>query len=521
MLRFIVAFLFLTVVGAPAARAQPAPAANTAAQIAEEKARADKAEHDLAIREAADQIENAQTEQAYNRFEIWTGVMMGGFSVLVTLLVIVFGFRTEKAAGVAARQEVANAKGQIDELLSEAKKATAAAVAAQSQAEATKVEVDELLKQSKAATTTAKANAEEAARHVEATRQSAAIIDGLKSGARDSNRDAPKLTPAQEEIVKEAASGTQDTPEAEWSVEEYKTRIGKARYLDKDWNETLRLAGLMAQNHGADDEAYAFARNAEGDALREFGRDRDAILAYDATTSRLGVTPKVELELLLMWAVFHKGMCLTNAGNPAKAEAQFRMLLPLCENINGIEDGNTLATRHELARAMLDQGRAEDAEAELQALLPLRERIEGLEAVGTIVTRHVLARAILDQGRSGEAEAGFRALLPLFERIDGVDHPGTMAARFLFAKAVLENGDAAGAKALLAGVAHQPVHTGWRERSSAELAFIRGKVADALGERAEADEWFEKAAAHYTAAYPVDHYYRRKFDAYLAARPGA
>ena len=157
MLRFIVAFLFLTIAAASVAQAPPAPAANMAAQIAEEKARADKAEHDLAIREAADQLEDAQTEQAYNRFEIWTGIMMGGFSVLVTLLVIMFGFRTEKAAAVAARQEVANAKAQIDALLAEAKKAAEAAVAAQTQAEATKAEVDELLKQSSVATTTARA----------------------------------------------------------------------------------------------------------------------------------------------------------------------------------------------------------------------------------------------------------------------------------------------------------------------------------------------------------------------------
>lgn len=521
MLRFIVAFLFLTVVGAPAAQAQPAPAANTAAQIAEEKARADKAEHDLAIREAADQLENAQTEQAYNRFEIWTGIMMGGFSVLVTLLVIVFGFRTEKAAGVAARQEIANAKGQIDALLAEAKKAAEAAVAAQAQAEAAKAEVDEQLRQSSAATTATRANAEEAARHLETTRRSAAIIDSLKPNSADSSPAARELTIEQAQIVKEAASGTQNIPEAEWSVEEFKTRIGKARYLDKDWEETFRLADLMARNHGDDDDAYAFARNAEGDALREIGRDRDAILAYDATSSRLGGNPKTEFKPLAIWAVFHKSLCLTNAGNPAEAEAHLRMLLPLCSEFYGAEDSNTLTARHELARAMLDQGRADDAEAELQALLPLRERVDGSENSVTLVTRHVLTRAILEQGRYKEAEAMFRVLLPLFERVDGARYPSTTAARCGFAKAVLANGDPAAAKALLTSTPHQPVNPGWHRRWSAELAFIHGRVADALDERAEADEWLEKAATHYAAVYPVDHHYRRQFDAYRAERPGA
>lgn len=521
MLRFIAAFLFLTIAAPPVAQAQPAPAVDMAAQIAQEKARADKAEQDLAIREAADQLENAQTEQAYNRFEIWTGIMMGGFSVLVTLLVIMFGFRTEKAAAVAARQEVANAKAQIDALLAETKKAADAAAAAQTQVEATKAEVDELLKQSTDATTTARANAEEAARHLETTRQSAAIIDGLKSDAAGGKHAEPKLTPAQEEIVKEAASGTAGTPEAEWSVEEFKTRIGKARYLDKDWAETFRLADLMARNHGADDEAYTFARNAEGDALLEIGRYRDAIFAYDAVASRLGEKPRAGLEPPMIWALHHKGFCLLCAGDATEAEAEFRALLPLCERIDGVEDINTLTTRHVLARSILDQGRAAEAEAEFRALLPLFERIEGGEHRSTLTARHELARATLDQGRAAEAEAGFRALLSLRERIDGIEDSNTLVTRFWFAAAVLENGDAAGAKALLAPIPHQPANSGWRERWSAELAFIRGKVADALGERAEADEWFEKAAAHYAVAYPADHHYRRKFDAYLAARPGA
>ena len=521
MLRFIVAFLFLTVVGAPAAQAQPAPAANTAAQIAEEKARADKAEHDLAIREAADQLENAQTEQAYNRFEIWTGIMMGGFSVLVTLLVIVFGFRTEKAAGVAARQEIANAKGQIDALLAEAKKAAEAAVAAQAQAEAAKAEVDEQLRQSSDATTATRANAEEAARHLETTRRSAAIIDSLKPNSADSSPAARELTIEQAQIVKEAASGTQNIPEAEWSVEEFKTRIGKARYLDKDWEETFRLADLMARNHGDDDDAYAFARNAEGDALREIGRDRDAILAYDAVISRLDKDPEAEAIQLAMWARHHKGICLANSGYSAKAEAEFRAMLPRCESIDGVEDINTLTTRHVLARSILDQGRAAEAEAEFGALLPLFERIEGSEHRSTSTVRHEFARATLVQGRAAEAEALFRALLSLRERVEGAEHSSTLVTRFWLAAAVLENGDAVGAKALLAPIPHKPANSGWRERWSAELAFIRGKVADALGERTEANEWLEKAATHYAAVYPVDHHYRRQFDAYRAERPGA
>ncbi|MHA4839384.1 tetratricopeptide repeat protein [Sphingopyxis sp. MSC1_008] len=433
MLRFIIAFLFLTISAASVAQAPPSPAA-MAAQIAEEKARADKAEHDLAIREAADQLENAQTEQAYNRFEIWTGIMMGGFSVLVTLLVIVFGFRTEKAAGVAARQEVANAKGQIDALLTEAKRAAEAAAAAQAQAEATKVAVDDLLKQSNDATATAKANAEEAERHAERTRESAAIIDGLKANAADPNREPSQLTPAEEEIVKAAASGTKGTPETQWSVEEYKTRIGKAQYLDKNWPETLRLATLMVQTHGTDAEAGAFANNAVGDALFNLGRYRDAIAAYDATTSLLGPEPQTSHEQLALWAAHHKCVCLIEIGDPTAAEAALCKLLPTCEHIYGEKDENTLVARQVLAYAILDQGRASEAEAELRKLLPMSLRVNGSEHRNTLTTRLTLCRAVLQQGRAGETLGDLHELLQLREKLLGADHSHTYVARFVCAR---------------------------------------------------------------------------------------
>jgi hypothetical protein len=48
--------------------------------------------------------------------------------------------------------------------------------------------------------------------------------------------------------------------------------------------------------------------------------------------------------------------------------------------------------------------------------------------------------------------------------------------------------------------------------------FIRAKVTDALDQHLEADEFLAKAAEHFAAAYPPDHYHRRQFDDYIAVR---
>lgn len=522
MPRFLFAFFLLFLTVPVIAQKLPAPAKNaeaarTADKLATETVRADKAERDLVIREAMIELQSAQTDQAYNRFEIEAAFL----SILITFLVLWFGFKTEKAAAVAAaaaaREELAKAKGQIDALLAEANTATAAANTARAEAEAVKAEVEQMRQQAADALAQAKANAEQATRHADMAREAAAIIDNVRTNT-DTNREAARLTPDQAAKVEEAAKGIDDKPEAAWSVEDFKTRIGKARYLDSDWRETLRLAQKMATIHHSDDHAVIFARIAECHALYRLFRHQEAIVASDAAIKRCGKVPDVETERSLIWAMHLKGICLTNIGRPADAEAMLRELLSLRERVDGPEHSGTLATRHELARAVLDQGRAADAEALFRELLPLCKRVNGQEHPNTLMTRQVFARAVLDQGRAADANALFQELLPLCERINGHDHLNTLIARYGLAAANLQNGDPQAALTLLESIPHSPRNPDWEERLSANLAFIRGQVADALGKREEAGEWLKRAAGNYAAAYPADHHYRRVFDAYNAGR---
>lgn len=549
MRRFIVAILCL-ILAAPIIAQVPTPA-NVTAQLAEQTAKREEAERKLLIREAADELEDAQTEQAYNRFEN----VMGAFSVLITLLVIVFGFRTEKAASAAAKQEVATAKADIDRLVTEARDAAAAAKAAQEALAVTKAEIDALLMSIRSDATEAKKNAVEIA---EEQARAVKIVENLnKMSATD--RATPKLSREDEKIVEAAAKESFDKPEADLTTDEYKTRIGKARFIDKNWAEVLRLARAMAKAH-ADDEALAFALNAQGDVQRELNLHDEAVETYDEVIRRFGETNDADLQQHCMWAMHFKSYSLIeqglaadaeaelrallplreridgaehrftlaarhqlarsilDQGRAADAEAELRALLPLCERVNGAELSDTLVTRHELSRAILDQGRAAEAEAELRTLLPLGERVNGAEHSETLAARHHLARAILDQGRAADAEAEFRALLPLCERVDGVEHSGTFVTRYCLARAVLENGNVAEAAEILAPIPESPGNADWPERHSAHLAVTRACVADGLGDGDAAARWLTKAAAHLAAAYAPDHYYRQQFDAYVAAK---
>ena len=83
------------------------------------------------------------------------------------------------------------------------------------------------------------------------------------------------------------------------------------------------------------------------------------------------------------------------------------------------DDPDVLAARHNIAAALLDQGKAAEAEAAFRDLLPLRERVQGPEHPGTLSTRHSIAVTLIDQGNAAEAEAAFRALLPLTARGQG------------------------------------------------------------------------------------------------------
>jgi len=178
------------------------------------------------------------------------------------------------------------------------------------------------------------------------------------------------------------------------------------------------------------------------------------------------------------------------------------------------DDPDVLAARHNLASALLVQGKAAEAEAAFRDFLPLREQAQGPEYSGTLGTRHQLASALLAQGKTAEAEAAFRDLLPLMERGRGPEHPGNLATRRQLARATLEQGATEQAREVLSALPDSGDKT---PTAKAFEAMLRGWLADLDGEGQAADTLLDQAEALLPHLDPA-HYLRRDLARYRATR---
>ena len=94
--------------------------------------------------------------------------------------------------------------------------------------------------------------------------------------------------------------------------------------------------------------------------------------------------------------------------------------------MQGPDHPDTLTARHNIARALADQGRPADAEAAFRQVLDARLRVLGPDHPRTLSTRHGIAAVLADQGRPADAEAEFRQVLDARLRVLGPDHPDTL-----------------------------------------------------------------------------------------------
>jgi len=106
----------------------------------------------------------------------------------------------------------------------------------------------------------------------------------------------------------------------------------------------------------------------------------------------------------------------------------------------GENHADTLASRHKLAKAILEQGRWAEAEPLLRSIVLAENRVRGPEHSDTMVVRHSLARAILALERAAEAEVMIRDILEVRNRIWSSTTPETLFVRQTLARSLLEQG---------------------------------------------------------------------------------
>jgi hypothetical protein len=111
------------------------------------------------------------------------------------------------------------------------------------------------------------------------------------------------------------------------------------------------------------------------------------------------------------------------------------------------------------------------------------------------------------------------ALLPIRERVDGPEASVTLITRYLLADALVQSNDVEGARAALTAIPDPVTNSNWLPRLEAVLAFVRGRVADAMGNTHAADAYLARATEIYASIYPENHYDRQKLKVYLDNRP--
>jgi hypothetical protein len=201
-----------------AAQAAPSNAATSAAQIEDLRNQIDKAERDKAIAEAKNEVIAAGS----SRLEI----LIGAFSILITVLLGGFAFATYRQAGAAA------AKAASDEF------------------QPYKAKMDDLLKE--AEHTTGKI----ASVHVETVELSQSWLANLSQlPGTVPNASLPSEQKA--ELAK-AAQSANETPREQRTAQEFRLLMLQAA-SDEKWRDFVELAEGMAYLHGDNPDDLAFA----------------------------------------------------------------------------------------------------------------------------------------------------------------------------------------------------------------------------------------------------------------------
>lgn len=433
-----------------AAPATPAPV-TASEQLAQANARADKAERDLEIKNTVAEIKAAQADSAMSAVEN----MIGAFGVLITVIVIFFALRAEQAAAAAARKEVEEAKTKIDDLLNRAIAASETAASAAEKAaealvkaEATAQEAAGALASARTAAMGAAGEHDKARQATEeatkAQREAEAVLDNLKSNG------PSQPTQAQSNKLRAAAEESAEIAEKDWTVIQFKTAIGKAMYVDKDWEETRRLAQSMARLHSSDADAVIYALNRRADAERELYQSALAIRAYGEAVARIEAETGGDWWHQLRWAMHHRAVVLFDLGRLSEAQAELEALLALAkEEGEDSDEPNTLVSRLVLARAHLLQRRTAEAKKMLSDLLPVFESAFGIEHSNTLMIRREIARAVLDEGNPIQAEKLLDDMISTSREIGEASDLDVFAASFQRAWTMLERGAPAEAEKML------------------------------------------------------------------------
>jgi tetratricopeptide (TPR) repeat protein len=383
-----------------------------------------------------------------SRLENWIGI----FGILNTIILAVGGIATYQlsaaAAAKAAKEEISSLRNEF-EIIKKAVEADAAEIAAV----AIKARED-------AATKTAGAE----------------TVDKIELQIPDSGTSPTSVSADDQSLITAAAKIIDEKPQDQWDVDDYKAKISQIRYVQRDWNQTIKLADSILLKYPKDLDALCFANNRKGDALRELGKYAEALTCYDVAIQSYNLVPNPNSLPSYVSALHGKGSCLIYTEQPIKAVKLY------------------------------------------QALLPIRIAADGPDSVGTLVTRHMMARSRLASGKLKEAISDFKKVLIDRRRIEGQNSKGAVLTGCWLAQALLQAKDVNQANETFEGIGDAPTADDWSPRYLALYAFTQGQVFDAQGLSDKATMSLDRAGQYYIQTPPENSYYRARFNEYITGR---
>jgi tetratricopeptide (TPR) repeat protein len=309
------------------------PTAEDRLKRLEQELRDEQRERDIAI------IHADLIDRQTSWFENLISALIAFFSLLVTVLLLYFGWRFGKEAVNAAKLEVAEYRPQMDQQVA----------AVQALAEKVQAIADE-----------SEANLEAMRGHEQTAQQIVAKL-------------APSEAPTDagdRQTLRDIARDALAKPRRERTVDEYRALVMVAM-LDEDWESMERRAGAMAYMFDdADPESLAFASFRRAHALNEQGRRSDELAALADFIARFGDNPMPALQEQVASALYNKGVTLGQLDRPEDALAAYDEVLAR------FGDSALPALQEQVANALFNKGgtlgkldRPEDALAAYDAVL--------------------------------------------------------------------------------------------------------------------------------------------------------
>lgn len=203
----------------------------------------------------------------------------------------------------------------------------------------------------------------------------------------------------------------------------------------------LLASSIRALGDAAEESLYARLRLAS--ALRDVNNaegDIDPKSAEEAEKLYQAVIQLAETAEIVLLARHGLGVLYGRMGRHEDAVKQITVVLEAKRLSLGNESDEVLATRLNLAAALMAQKLFEPAQKEFQIVFDLRKKRLGEEHPETIRAKDWLAHCIEDQGRLEEAIPMIRDVWNAKRRVLGDAHRGSLTAGFNLAVAEMKAG---------------------------------------------------------------------------------